>query len=112
MYHAPLSFTPTFGPVHDSPVDVEGLLDGQTQGDAVEIVKDKVSEGVDEACRVTEEDMKVFVNSERWSLGQSNLSRVKQYTDDRFGEYEQPSITVPPLRSVCITSTYASCRAR
>lgn len=65
LYHAPLSFEPSFGRLAQP--EVPELPDSD-QGDAVEIVKDALSAG-EEGWQVGEEDMKVFVNSEKWSLG-------------------------------------------
>lgn len=76
LYHAPLSFTPSFGQQNIIKRDVETLSDGQTDGDTAEIVKDKVGEE-EEAWQVTEEDMKIFVNSERWSLGMLRSRTLK-----------------------------------
>jgi phosphatidylinositol glycan class S len=79
LYHAPLSFKPRLQPVQRRAEQV--VLDeaigqaGETSdeaGDAEQVAKALIEEeGVREAYVVDEEDMKVFVNSERWTLGES-----------------------------------------
>jgi len=72
LYHAPLSFEPTYGkPEHEGEEVLSPLLDAAGTGDmeAEEAAK-SVLEEEKEAWLVGEEEMKVFVNSEKWSLGQ------------------------------------------
>jgi phosphatidylinositol glycan class S len=71
LYHAPLSFEPSYGAIGVSHADpVATLGDRADDGDdAVEIVKDALGEQTGEAWRIGEEEIKIFVNSERWSLG-------------------------------------------
>jgi phosphatidylinositol glycan class S len=75
LYHAPLSFEPTYGPVPPKDDVLPADLEKSQSGDAVDIVKDELSGNVDEAWQVGEEEMKVFVNSEKWSLGKLILTR-------------------------------------
>ena len=107
LYHAPLSFEPTYGPV--PPQDVV-LPSGVESPDAVEIVKDELSGNVDEAWQVGEEEMKVFVNSEKWSLGESYwMQRMrKTRSHSRFGQYEQPCSAFPLVRAERRASAHAS----
>ncbi|KAK1922767.1 phosphatidylinositol-glycan biosynthesis class S protein [Papiliotrema laurentii] len=67
LYHAPLSFSPTYGQIESAWSHSETSVEG-TQSDDVDIAKAKPDGQQDEAWRVTEADMKIFVNSERWSL--------------------------------------------
>ena len=72
LYHAPLSFEPTFGPV---PVDrfdnITPSIEAAAQGDedAEDIAKELIDRQREQAWLVGEEETKIFVNSERWSLG-------------------------------------------
>lgn len=94
LYHAPLSFSPAFGRLAEPPVP---QLPASNEGDAAEVAEDALSAG-DDVWRVGEEDMKVFVNSEKWSLGKWHGMRLDADVDGRLGEHEQPR---PPLSTVC-----------
>ena len=75
LYHAPLSFEPTYGQVpHDQmkgslALAIEAAKAGDE--DAEDIAAAVMDEEKEEAWLIDEEEMKVFVNSERWSLGTS-----------------------------------------
>ena len=107
LYHAPLSFEPAYGPV---PPQHIALPSGVESPDAVEIVKDELSGNVDEAWQVGEEEMKVFVNSEKWSLGESCwMQRMrKTRSHSRFGQYEQPCSAFPLICAERRASAHAS----
>ncbi len=44
--------------------------------DAEQVAAAVLEEKVDEAWLIDEEEMKVFVNSERWSLGSNDVSGI------------------------------------
>jgi phosphatidylinositol glycan class S len=74
LYHAPLSFEPTYGPAFDTDDgQVARAIEAAQGGDqraeevAAALLDDRKG---DEAWLIDEEMMKVFVNSERWSLGE------------------------------------------
>jgi phosphatidylinositol glycan class S len=77
LYHAPLSFEPTWG---DLPVQtdeaqrrISAAVDRATKGDegAEDVAKALLAEEAREkAWFIDEEMMKVFVNSEHWTLGE------------------------------------------
>lgn len=73
LYHAPLSFEPTYGPALDTDDGQVARAIDAAQGDqraeeiAAALIDDRKR---DEAWLIDEEMMKVFVNSERWSLGE------------------------------------------
>lgn len=78
LYHAPLSFEPTWTDTPSSgqkaKLQIEAAMDQAKKGseDAEEVAKALIEEEKwDKAWIVDEEMMKVFVNSERWTLGQS-----------------------------------------
>jgi phosphatidylinositol glycan class S len=78
LYHAPLSFEPTYGPtLYTDDGQVARAIEAAQGGDqraeevAAALIDDRKG---DEAWLIDEEMMKVFVNSERWSLGE--LSRI------------------------------------
>ncbi|KAK4684128.1 GPI-anchor transamidase subunit S, partial [Tremellales sp. Uapishka_1] len=58
LYHAPLSFGPTFGHVPQDPREIPGAAEEQRGGE----------ESTDNAWLIDDEGMKMFVNSEQWSL--------------------------------------------
>ncbi len=83
LYHAPLSFKPRLRPIgrqaeggalDEALASAEAGGDAQAAQDAKEAEEVAMAliedEGVREAYVVDEEDMKVFVNSERWTLGE------------------------------------------
>lgn len=53
---------------------------------------------------VDEEMMKVFVNTESWSLGKSAFGMG---LIGRLWEYEQSSPAIPLVRAICPSSTHA-----
>ncbi|WVQ93157.1 hypothetical protein IAU59_000221 [Kwoniella sp. CBS 9459] len=71
LYHAPLTFEPTYQSIPSSTNgQIQKAVDAASQGDseaelvARELIDDKVEKGY----IIDEEMMKVFVNSEKWSL--------------------------------------------
>lgn len=73
LLHAPLSFEPTYGPLDtQSPPGIDEALLKASEGDegAEEQAKAVLDEQADHAYLIGEEEMKIFVNSERWSLGE------------------------------------------
>lgn len=92
LYHAPLAFEPTYGPGPASRTGkghrLDAALEAAGGGDeeAEALVELQLEEQKDEAWLVGEEEMKVFVNSERWSLGMC-LRDLLRYLADmwRFG---------------------------
>lgn len=80
LYHAPLSFEPLFGDIPGASDDssdqkrLDSALDSASEGDrdAEEVAKALIEEVKrEQGWQVDEEMMKVFVNTERWSLGTS-----------------------------------------
>ncbi|WVQ63839.1 uncharacterized protein L199_001995 [Kwoniella botswanensis] len=71
LHHAPLTFDPTLS---DAPAigdpQLEAALEAAREGDeeAEEVAKELIQEDNTQTWLVGDEDMKVFVNSERWSL--------------------------------------------
>lgn len=75
VYHAPLSFEPTYGNLPSDQVDpaqpaIEAAKGGDEQ--VAEIASQIMDQQREEAWLVSEDEMTVFVNSERWSLGESS----------------------------------------
>ena len=79
MYHAPLAFQPTqghssgFAKGSQAQKRLDEALDeaGQGQVEAEEVAKALIEEEKgEEGWQVDEEMMKVFVNTESWSLGE------------------------------------------
>ncbi|ORY28798.1 phosphatidylinositol-glycan biosynthesis class S protein [Naematelia encephala] len=72
LYHAPLSFEPQHRPTEQEPGegDLPAALNAAADGDeaAVEVAKQLLQTQGESLWAVEEEDMKIFVNSERWSL--------------------------------------------
>ena len=80
LYHAPLSFEPLFGEIPAAATGspdqkrLDSALDHASEGgkEAEEVAKALIEEVKGEqGWQVDEEMMKVFVNTERWSLGES-----------------------------------------
>jgi len=63
-----LSFEPNFGLVPTKEITLSEAV--ESSKDAVEIVKEELSGNSEEAWQIGEEEMKIFVNSEKWSLGE------------------------------------------
>ena len=71
LYHAPLSFKPTWGSAPaSSTAEIETLLEAARTNENAEAVAKEMMDDRDEAWLIDEDEMKVFVNSERWSLGE------------------------------------------
>jgi hypothetical protein len=78
LYHAPLTFEPIPEAVPHSTQtnrDIDAAVDRATNGDveAAEIAEEFVGQAREDELRgwgIDEDMMKVFVNSERWSLGE------------------------------------------
>ncbi|OCF39417.1 phosphatidylinositol glycan, class S [Kwoniella heveanensis CBS 569] len=71
LYHAPLTFEPTYQAMpRPRNKQIEQALDAASQGnDEAEIVaKELIDEELEKGYIIDEEMMKVFVNSEKWSL--------------------------------------------
>ena len=73
LYHAPLAFEPMFGRVPKTGLEerIAPLIEAAADGErgAEEVVKATLEAEREEAWLIDDEAMKVFVNSERWSLG-------------------------------------------
>lgn len=78
LYHAPLSFEPHFGDIPSASKEsadqkrLDSALEHASDGDrdAEEVAKALIEEvKKEQGWQVDEEMMKVFVNTERWSLG-------------------------------------------
>ena len=77
LYHAPLAFEPKFGrlpgvQVEDTRTVIEAVNsqeDGKESGEAEQKAEELLCEEQSGAWLIGDEEMKVFVNSERWSLG-------------------------------------------
>lgn len=77
LYHAPLSFEPSYTSLpkssHTQAGAIEEAVKAASHGDAeAEQVAELLvqEDNQDRAYVIGEEEMKVFVNSERWSLGE------------------------------------------
>ncbi|GFZ47102.1 hypothetical protein JCM24511_04844 [Saitozyma sp. JCM 24511] len=83
LYHAPLSFEPTYGPtLYTDDGQVARAIEAAQGGDqraeevAAALIDDRKG---DEAWLIDEEMMKVFVNSERWSLDSAQSFLLPQF---------------------------------
>lgn len=86
LYHAPLSFEPTFGempPASDQSEDqkrLDAALEDASRGkgEAEQVAKELLEQAKgSQGWQVDEEMMKVFVNTERWSLGRWSSLRLR-----------------------------------
>ncbi|WWC63970.1 uncharacterized protein I303_106576 [Kwoniella dejecticola CBS 10117] len=77
LYHAPLTFDPTLTDAaarsvneNQTDIQVEQAIEEAKHGDenAEQVAKELLQREKEQFWKVSEEDMKVFVNSERWSL--------------------------------------------
>ncbi|WVR09020.1 hypothetical protein IAU60_006080 [Kwoniella sp. DSM 27419] len=72
LYHAPLAFEPTYATVPSTGRNeqIPAAIEAATEGDeaAEEVAKELIDEEINKGWLIDEEMMKVFVNSERWSL--------------------------------------------
>ncbi|WRT69116.1 uncharacterized protein IL334_006100 [Kwoniella shivajii] len=132
LYHAPLTFSPTLGEPSSEKCDsarIDAALEGAKRGDEMDeaIAIDLIQESRQQAWWVGEEDMKVFVNSERWSLDSGSTNNpvlrfllyipkeahrpMKLATEDSAQSFLLPQfgsvhILNPPSLSLTQTSTY------
>lgn len=87
LYHAPLSFEPTYGIVPGDSTDERLLsaLNEAKDGDeaAEEVAAALMGEEKKEAWMIDKEEIKVLVNSERWSLGLFFSTRLSRYSSYR-----------------------------
>lgn len=107
LYHAPLSFDPAHGQLPGLASDsadqkrLDQALEEASHGEqeAEEIAKAMIEETKQErGWMIDEEMMKVFVNTERWSLGEFALPTTN--TSDgrtRLWQYKQPSFAILAL---------------
>jgi phosphatidylinositol glycan class S len=109
LYHAPLTFEPVYGRIRiesEAPSMVEAIQAAE-KGDAQaeEVVKadlEKGANGNEGAWLIGEEEMRGFINSERWSLGGSGRSDVGGLANKgRFWQFEQSSIAILDIRPIC-----------
>ena len=84
LYHAPLSFEPSYMSIGDHAGAAEdrigAAVEKASHGDAeAEQVAEALvqQDSTEKAYVIGEEEMKVFVNSERWTLGKSAVPVVR-----------------------------------
>lgn len=118
LYHAPLAFEPSrggsggFAKGSEDQKRLDEALDdaGRGQAEAEEVAKALIEEEKGrEGWQVDEEMMKVFVNTESWSLGECALSIELTL---RLWEYKQPCLEISSLCAICASSTDAPCCRR
>lgn len=118
VYHAPLSFEPTYGNLPSDQVDpaqpaIEAAKGGDEQ--VAEIANQIIENQREQAWLVSEDEMTVFVNSERWSLGESTRNFCSSYFTHplhRFRKYQQPSPAVHAIRPFGEASSATTRRPR
>ncbi|KAL7422966.1 GPI transamidase component [Cryptotrichosporon argae] len=99
LYHAPLSFEPSRTTLQGS---TQALLDAAaTDADAEAAAQAAVDEAAHGSWVVTEEDAKVFVNSERWSLDSGSTNNpVLRFLLFVPSSAHRPMHLAPSLRAV------------
>ena len=100
LYHAPLAFAPTLGspPRDSSDLEAKAIAAAEAGGsEAIAVAEQVVAQGTDQAWLISEDDVKVFVNSEQWSLGMP------------FVTESNPADTPQTLAARAILSSVSSC---